>query len=59
MPLSHYFGGRGAQVMHRMKLRYGPVEGERVFYATAKKRRQEPQNLASAIRRLPKKKRGR
>lgn len=52
--MSHYFGGRGAEVMHQMKRRYGAKQGERVFYATARRRRQEPRSLASAMRRLPK-----
>lgn len=42
MPVAGYFGGRGRTVLRKMKERYGDEEGERVFYATAKKRGQEP-----------------
>lgn len=52
MPLSGYFGGHGESVMHRLKRRYGPVRGERIFYATAKKRGQEPKDLAARLRRM-------
>lgn len=34
MPLDRYFGGNGAEVMRKMKKRYGPEKGERIFYAT-------------------------
>lgn len=50
MPLSAYFSGHGEQVMHRLKRRYGPKAGERIFYATAKKRGQEPQSLGGRLR---------
>lgn len=39
MPLRNYFGGKGASVMRKMKARYGKKKGERVFYATANKRK--------------------
>lgn len=39
MPLDTYFGGHGAKVMRRMKAEYGEAKGERVFYATANKRK--------------------
>jgi hypothetical protein len=42
MPLSKYFGGRGEKVMREMKARYGEERGERIFYATARKRGHEP-----------------
>lgn len=40
MPLSKYFGGHGDKVMSSMKKKYGSDKGERVFYATANKRKQ-------------------
>lgn len=39
MPISEYYGGRGREVMRRMKARYGEKAGERVFYATSNKQR--------------------
>lgn len=39
MPLSKYYGGKGESVMRSMKSRYGAKAGERVFYATANKRK--------------------
>jgi len=39
MPLSKYYGGKGASVMRSMKSRYGEKAGERVFYATHNKRK--------------------
>jgi hypothetical protein len=42
MPLSKYFGGKGAAVMKAMQAQYGGDKGKQVFYATvnkAKKRR--------------------
>ena len=42
MPISKYFKGKGEQVMSSMKARYGSDKGERVFYATANKRKQRP-----------------
>lgn len=41
MPVSAYYGGHGREVMAEMKKRYGK-RGERVFYATAKAKDQEP-----------------
>lgn len=38
MPVSKYYKGSGEKVMRSMKERYGDEKGERVFYATAKKR---------------------
>jgi hypothetical protein len=42
MPIAKYFKGKGKSVLTSMKKRYGAKEGERVFYATAKKRGMEP-----------------
>lgn len=42
MPISKYFGGHGKQVMAAMKKEYGMDKGERVFYATANKRKMKP-----------------
>ena len=39
MPLSHYYAGKGPKVMKKMKEEYGAEKGERVFYATANKRK--------------------
>ena len=41
MPLSKYFGGHGKQVMAAVKKQYG-AKAERVFYATANKRKKKP-----------------
>ena len=42
MPVSKYFGGEGRKVMSSMKKQYGEEKGERVFYATANKKKQNP-----------------
>ena len=42
MPVSGYYGGHGDKVMDEMRSKYGDKEGERVFYATANKRKQKP-----------------
>jgi hypothetical protein len=42
MPISEYFGGHGAKVKKSMEEQYGKEKGERVFYATAKKKGKEP-----------------
>jgi hypothetical protein len=39
MPISKYFKGHGEEVMANMKKQYGEEKGERVFYATANKRK--------------------
>lgn len=39
MPLSKYFKGSGEKVMRSMKEKYGSDKGEKVFYATANKRK--------------------
>lgn len=41
MPLSKHYGGHGEKVMRAMKEQYGAEEGERVFYATENKRKNE------------------
>lgn len=38
MPLSKYYGGKGSEVMSKMKKKYGEEKGKKVFYATANKR---------------------
>lgn len=38
MPVSKYYSGHGKEVMAAMKKQYGGKKGERVFYATAKKK---------------------
>ena len=42
MPLSKYYEGSGKKVMASMKKTYGAEKGERVFYATANKRGENP-----------------
>ncbi len=39
MPLNRYYGGHGRKVMASMARQYGPAKAERVFYATANKRK--------------------
>lgn len=39
MPLSKYYGGHGEKVMKAMKGQYGGEKGEKVFYATANKKK--------------------
>lgn len=39
MPISKYFKGHGEKVMKAMKEEYGEKKGERIFYATANKRK--------------------
>lgn len=39
MPVSEYYKGSGTKVMHSMQKRYGKKAGQRVFYATANKRK--------------------
>lgn len=50
MPLSHYFGGKGAKVLRRMQKQYGAEKGERVFYATANKRGEAPKRRTKSRR---------
>ena len=38
MPIDRYFKGEGEKVMAKMKDKYGEEKGERVFFATAKKK---------------------
>lgn len=52
MPLKKYFKGKGEKVMQDMKSRYGEEKGQRVFYATANKRKQAPKKRKS-MRRPP------
>lgn len=42
MPLSEYFKGRGRQVMESMQDRYGDAKGKSIFYSTANKQNQTP-----------------
>jgi hypothetical protein len=41
MPLSGYFSGAGGKVMRNMKAQYGKAKGERVFHATANKKKKK------------------
>lgn len=56
MPKSAYYGGHGKRVLARMKARYGPEKGERIFYATAEKHGLKPGETASPaqVRKLAK-----
>ena len=49
MPLDKYFQGSGRKVMSAMKRRYGSKAGERIFYATAHKRKKEAFGKAAHI----------
>lgn len=42
MPVESYYRGKGRKVMKSMTEQYGEEKGKRVFYATAKKKGQEP-----------------
>lgn len=54
MPLSKYYGGRGASVMKDMKSRYGEEKGDDVFYATHNKRKRTAKDQADGLRRKKK-----
>lgn len=44
LPLYKYFGGHGQEVMSSMKKTYkDPKKAKQVFYATANKRKQNPE----------------
>jgi len=45
VPLSKYFHGAGSKVMASMKAQYGAKKGERVFYATANKKKRKRATL--------------
>lgn len=47
MPLNKYFGGHGRSVMKDMKAKYGEKQGERVFYATANKKKRRAEKRGS------------
>ena len=51
MPISEYYRGSGEKVMRSMKKRYGKKAGERVFYATANKRKMNRPGKRSKKRR--------
>ncbi len=50
MPIKAYFRGKGVEVMADLKARYGDDKGERVFYATANKRKQNPESSSKKWR---------
>lgn len=50
MPFNKYFHGEGDKVMGEMRKRYGAKKGKNVFYATAKKKDQEPEDKPSRKR---------
>ena len=50
MPFNKYFHGEGDKVMSEMQKRYGAKKGKSVFYATAKKKDQEPEDKQSRKR---------
>jgi hypothetical protein len=39
MPLSKYFGGKGEEIMRKLKAKHGEKAGERIFYATHNKQK--------------------
>lgn len=41
MPVSKYFGGKGAEVLRKMKKKYGDKRGTQIFYATINKQKNE------------------
>ena len=43
MPVSKYYGGHGQEVMANMTKEYGAEKGKNVFYATANKRKENPE----------------
>jgi len=49
MPLSKYYSGHGKEVMASMKKEYGDKKGERVFYATAQKRKKKSALIERAV----------
>ncbi len=44
MPVGAYFGGNGQKVKRQMRKKYGKKAGDRVFYATANKQAQRPED---------------
>lgn len=44
MPVNEYFGGHGEEVMAQMRGKHGSKEGKRIFYATANKKKQRPED---------------
>lgn len=48
MPIENYLGGKGKDVMSKMKTEYGDDKGKQVFYATLNKRKGK--GLASGIK---------
>ena len=52
MPVSRYYKGHGEEVMDDMTDRYGAEKGKRVFYATANKRKQRPEDEERVVKRL-------
>ena len=55
MPVSEYFKGHGSKVLGDMKARYGEEKGESVFYATANKRKMNPENRVSKAKKIRRK----
>jgi len=50
MPVSRYFGGHGEEVLANMIKQYGAKKGKSVFYATANKQGQAPEDESVARR---------
>lgn len=46
MPLSKYFGGKGAQVMADLQREHGAEAGKRIFYATHNKMKKKKRTKA-------------
>ena len=49
-PIAAYFGGNGMRVMKDMKRKHGEKAGERMFYATAAKKKQKPSGHFSGVK---------
>lgn len=55
MPISKYFGGGGEKVMANTTKEYGAEKGKQVFYATANKKKQNPEDKMRAAKKAAKK----
>jgi hypothetical protein len=55
MPIDKYFKGHGEEVKENMTKEYGAKKAERIFYATANKRKMNPGEAVLASDRKKKK----
>lgn len=49
MPVDKYYNGHGKEVMRKMRDKYGKKKGKRIFYATAKKNKQGPEEACMKV----------